>query len=505
MGVGERATRVGKARWLFAIALATFSLAWAGILNRGPFWFPDTSAYIRGADGAVVALTGHKSEWSDHVTVNAVHSSGADSSADPLPPMRTDRVPLAGRSIYYGMIIYLMLELGGPWGALFGQSLLVGAILILCSRPALRALFKNGDAPKTYLWHVVGAITLASALTSLSFYTMMLMPDVFAGLGIMILVTLTVFGQWTLRWEYVLLTLCCCAILAFHSANIAISIGVGVCALLLGLTKFGPGFRQLWIYPIVLLAAGLSVVVYSRGVEWALGERPISPPFLTARLLAAGPGGQFLYKHCPAYQGPLCRFRHILPQDSDTLLWSESATNGIFMVANKAEKTALARGDTLFFFDVAKAYPAEVIAVSSRAILQLMGSFGLKNFNYSVPNLERFTRKLPTDMRTSMVRSRAAQGEMPVAAWSVLTILSTVGSLMILGGVLTKAIRRHDELIVQLVLLTLAGLLTNAVVCGALSKPHERYQMRLVWVLPLVAGLATGTRLRSRHHKKERP
>jgi len=35
--------------------------------------------------------------------------------------------------------------------------------------------------------------------------------------------------------------------------------------------------------------------------------------------------------------------------------------------------------------------------------------------------------------------------------------------------------------------LVVLGVLTNALVCGALSTPYDRYQARVVWLLPLLA------------------
>jgi peptidoglycan/LPS O-acetylase OafA/YrhL len=48
--------------------------------------------------------------------------------------------------------------------------------------------------------------------------------------------------------------------------------------------------------------------------------------------------------------------------------------------------------------------------------------------------------------------------------------------------------RRHD--LAGLALFTLLALLGNSFICGALSNPHDRYQGRLVWIAPLVCGMA---------------
>ena len=39
----------------------------------------------------------------------------------------------------------------------------------------------------------------------------------------------------------------------------------------------------------------------------------------------------------------------------------------------------------------------------------------------------------------------------------------------------------------------LAGLALNAAICGALSGPKGRYEMRVIWILPLIAGAIAST------------
>ena len=36
---------------------------------------------------------------------------------------------------------------------------------------------------------------------------------------------------------------------------------------------------------------------------------------------------------------------------------------------------------------------------------------------------------------------------------------------------------------------TLLGWIANVAICGALSTPHERYNMRVIWLLPIAASV----------------
>lgn len=60
---------------------------------------------------------------------------------------------------------------------------------------------------------------------------------------------------------------------------------------------------------------------------------------------------------------------------------------------------------------------------------------------------------------------------------------------LVLGVV---AVRRGDRALVGFELLVLGTLVLNAIICGGLWVPHDRYGSRVVWLLPLGALLAAG-------------
>jgi len=84
--------------------------------------------------------------------------------------------------------------------------------------------------------------------------------------------------------------------------------------------------------------------------------------------------------------------------------------------------------------------------------------------------------------------------------FSALALVSTVGgTLFLVSRLLWRGRRREssDETASTLVPLVLAGLVINAAVCAALAAPLDRFQARVVWLLPLLAaGLAARAALR---------
>jgi hypothetical protein len=57
-----------------------------------------------------------------------------------------------------------------------------------------------------------------------------------------------------------------------------------------------------------------------------------------------------------------------------------------------------------------------------------------------------------------------------------------------------RAARSHDLRRLGLVVGVLVGVTANAFATGALSKPHLRYEARILWLMPLVAVLALPSR-----------
>src|SRR5271165_6043769 len=127
---------IGQASLLLFLALA---LLWPALYNGQPFFFHDTTAYVRGADAGFVKLTRHRTAWTwpdDQDTVSSGQvpdSRGATDTIDgqlasrleSLPRMNSlkEKVVMAGRSPYYGALLYLGEITGGFWASVFLQGL----------------------------------------------------------------------------------------------------------------------------------------------------------------------------------------------------------------------------------------------------------------------------------------------------------------------------------------------------------------------------------------------
>ncbi len=472
--------------------------AWPALLNGGPFIFPDTSHYIRAADAAVLSVTGHRSIWSDRLLKTApTGAPGPSATGEPSSPsrdvveggrtekqagkVRPARTVLTGRSIYYGAFLYAGLEGLGRYGPVFLQSAIAVATVAL------------------FLWGATGTLTprsrrrwfwfgmLGGLVTPLPFFVSRLMPEAFTGPMILAFLALILFRSQYSRLERAFLLLVAAASITFHISHILLILSVGGGALLLNLgRRNGWGIRFLLPTGLILFAAAAQML-FSAGVTRALGAPPTAPPFLSARLIADGPGYRYLKKHCVQREFLLCDYRDRMPQPSDTMLWSDNSRDGIFSTLDEDEKRQLGREDIRFYLAVMREYPADVLGSILWSTGEQALAFKLDHFNYIPEHREGARAHLPPEAFAWVEQSGAYRGTIPIKPTLMVTTAMTIVSLFLLAAV---SLSRRGRAVwrtpgASAALLILLAVIANVVICGGMSTPHGRYLMRIIWLLPL--------------------
>jgi hypothetical protein len=204
-----------------------------------------------------------------------------------------------------------------------------------------------------------------------------------------------------------------------------------------------------------------------------------------ARLIADGPGTDYLNEICPDRQQAflVCRFRKQLPVHSDTFLWGPRAP-GVFSTLSSHEKRLLAAEQGRFALAVFAHDPTAVIKSSAASFVSQLGSTKLSEFN----GMTVAPTKFPRPLREEFIATRAARGTMPVTFLSGLVAPLAIISLGVIAIYAWSAQRREGlDKALSATLIILLGLVINAFVCGAVSTPHDRYQTRVLWLLPFVA------------------
>ena len=462
---------------LAILIVATALMLWPALVNKGPFWFFDSSSYIRVADAAVVYVTGYQSGWSDRLEV-ARGQDVADSAAKDAAKVEPTRPVLLGRSIYYGFLIFLPILAFGPWGAIVLQAFISVALIAFC----LSLMNARREHGAGLLAVVLCFLALA---TPLPFYVCLLMPDVVAGLLILIMVTLLVTWKRSSKWQKLVLLASAAVMVTFHITILLMAIIIGAVGVLVSSTRWDM-LQKAGSFLGVVSIGILANLAFSLAIEQALKKPAISPPFLSARMTAAGPGMGFLKASCAAdsQSWELCSHLENLPQESDHFLWSRLPSRGVFQLADEEGQRRMAGQDKAFFIEVLLHDPIGVIGVSAVATLQQLVSFEFSIFNYARKHVDQIHDRYPPDAASVISQSRAAHGEMPttVTLWAVV-VVSVLSLVLLLAFALRDLNWRTERM--QFAGFVVMALFANAAMCGALSGPHGRYQMRIIWLLPV--------------------
>ena len=481
-----------KAAAVIAVALA---MLWPAFVNGEPFYMPDTPSYIRGADGAIHELTGVSTVWSDELQKR--FSAKVEPKADvrPAAPAQAvarkvpaePNVVLKGRSIYYGALLYAAQWLGHFWAMGLFQALLCTVAIALTIQQVGRAMGRE-TTPATLL----AAGLAMAALTPAGYFASYLLPDVFGALGLLAFGNLLFFWNCSrpvvrLFW-FALLT----AAVLFHASNILLIASLSVIVALGLFVKLPASKTGFAAVGVALLIALLGQLAFAWGVKHATGASPIRPPFLAARIIDDGPGYEYLKEHCPEARLIYCRVLGFRTRDSATLLWSADPKEGVFQALPPAEQRLATAQQNGFVANVIKERPLEVLGSSTMAFLKQLTFFQLESFNYTRANNSYFRDKLPEPFLDHAKQSKAYHRSMPVRFVEWATILSVIAAVAAVALAVRGSLRREKKLtaVTSFLLLLTSGVLVNAAICGALSTPRGRYQMRLIWVLPLAA-LAT--------------
>jgi hypothetical protein len=462
-------TRVGTCTALLLLLL------WPAIYNGQPLFSPDTGAYIRGFDAGVVWLTGRTTAWTTWASeLRARRDAAHDPISEETTSFQSPAFVIAGRSVSYGGLLYFGEVLGGLWASVALQAAATLAALAL----TLRHL-------KLFSWPTFAftAVTLGFA-SSLPFFTSFLLPDIFAALALLAAANLLALGHRLARWEQAFWISILAAAVVFHPSHLAIVVALLIAAIVARVLS--KNVSRVGIVALTL-AAGIgfaSESVFALVVQKLLGVPVDRPPVVVARIVADGPGASYLSKKCPQAGLVACEFVDRLTSNSDAFLWNTSPATGIYAPAPVEKRRELGNEQLRFAAAVLGYDPVGQIIAWLNDGFQQLRMAGISEF---APAAKQAFPSLPRVHAQRMERSALWTRDFPIHLFSAMTIFATMLSLVFVWVNLIPRwnVVAADQKIFCFVILL--GELLNALICGALSGPHERYQGRLTWLLPLVA------------------
>jgi hypothetical protein len=427
-----------NAHWAGAITIGLVVLLYPALYNGFPLVFYDTGGYI-----------------------------GAAFEAELIP----------GRSSTYGYFLRFFELVLAYWPALVIQAGMVLWLVYLIAR--IHGLPSRPSA----LTVMVSALALG---TGLPWFAAQLMPDVWAPVLIMALYLLSFQAGQLTRWEYRLLGGSVIFAMASHMSHVAL--GIGLIVVMVGMALV---CRRLSIPRSLLPRVLLPTLMVAFGIiagplvnSLVIGQfrfTPGSETFVFGRLIQDGIVTRFLADRCPSAEYRLCRYRNHLPTTANDWIWGiDSPFREIGGWDGGASEMARITWGSL------KAYPAHHLFSALRATYrQLVTVATGDGIEPELWDVRGALEKHRPHLLQGFDGARQQRAGFSFQALNQVHVPILLGTLAGSLALLIWCVRVRNIEVTLLLGFVLLALVENAIICGALSNPHDRYQSRVGWLAML--------------------
>ena len=401
------------------------------------------------------------------------------------------------RPLTYGIFLVPFANPITLWLLPVVQGLLLAGAVDVALRAALVSL--SGRS-------LIGLIAGLSSVTSLSWFSGQIMPDIFTPI-VILLSFVVVWAPLSTKRMLWLLALLSFAI-ATHLSHLPLY-GVLLFAGLGARLATEPGVRS-WRRGCRLalraggpLAVAVVIVIAPNYVfhRQAVLSRS-SSIFALAHLVEFGAAQRYLERVCPVRRYALCAERTKLRADTDWFLWSATGPRA-------RSEPAMARGDSTFLREarvivagtLRQEWPA-VLARSLRATAEQLVMFGIHRGEHSFSaEVASAMERLGPGAARAYRASRQVNRGLPISAATRLHYASVGGALLALLWCLPRMGGPQERPFRILVATVFLGVVANAGILANLSTVHPRYESRVIWLVVLVGGVAA-LRLRGLHRTR---
>ena len=499
----DRTGVAGRATSVLAGIASILVLMWPALVNGGPFYFSDTSSYVRAGDVAarMVFGPGARTIWTRESDSGSAVSPSTPAGSPPAASAATGQAGLvqargnepergyimSGRSPFFGVILWLSWVASRFWLFILVQAVCAYVLIVL----GLRAF--GYDRPGVRL----GVAAALSVLTPLAIYDGVLLADGLSGFGIAAFLLLGSPTARLSRLETIFLILLLIVSIISHLTHlvmVASMTAVLAFCLWRGWVDRVAARRGIAVGVATTLIGVVSVMATSFTVERHYGRPPVLVPLITARFVADGPGRDFIASGCGGRDFAVCKIRQNGWTSSTDFLWSRDRAIGGFLTESVETRRLMSEQDKAFALAVAKAYP---IRTALFAVWNTLLQIG--DVRSQILTGRCFARpacvgdQFPPEIVQTTARTLSGQGLWPMRAANVVIYAAAVGAIAVLAVLLPGLRRRDPAMARQLALwvaLVVVAMLVNGFLGGAISEPQSRYQARMAWLIPFLAALA---------------
>lgn len=463
--------------WLRTLIITTF-LIWPLLIFGQPAYFYDSVGYYQGGKTGVEFVENklHIGSKSLPATV-AANAQNAEAAGSAPAPARHGSTKVA-RSIIYSVMGYLLSWPGASMAMLAVAQAMFSAVVASVMLAAFGLVSRK--------MAVAVGLVLAFA-TPAAFVSMFIMPDIYAGIIVGVTALLVAYHRrmtLPIKGALILIGALSVAVHTSHPPLAAVMCAVGGLWVLLDKREnFSSKFVSMFIMGLPLVV-GIGMLLLSGLIGF--GEMSVAPkrfPLTLARAIDNGPGRWYLDKECPVRHYTVCElFNNKMPDTNGKFLWGPE---GVVMRATPEQMDKIRAEESEIVWRSTLAYPQVQINQMIRSIPAQIVAIGMSEI--------RFQRQVVPDGKGSVRMVTVSQDRDPaVDAVEMATYITTALSLLIILLSFKTMTRAHRGMLLVIV----TGLLTNAIICAVFSAVSDRYQSRIIWLIPLFALCLLRTRVK---------
>jgi hypothetical protein len=435
---------------VIAVLVGAFVMTWPALYNRYPLLYPDSMSYLQ--DGPLVARA------------LFLHKFSNDYGA---------------RSFIYCLgILPLHLNVT-PWPIVPINALLTAYVLWLTVRSIL---------PKKTVIRYLALVLPLSIFTGLSWSVAWIMPDILGPALYLSIYLIVVAPESLSRAERRIVVLIAWWSAASHITHLLLA--AGICMFLAFLLLF----RRLRAHLHLRAVGAIAMIVITAAashiaLHWYLYGKPSlngkGPPFLLARVIADGPGRWYLQQRCGDVHFEVCTHVHDLPHYVGDFLWRD---DGIWLSSSGAQRERMQAEEAAIVVGTLREYPRKEFMIAAGHFWEQLHTFGLSDYDPNPWILQMADTVMPVN-RSRYLQTRQAKETLneeffaSVQNWTVIASLVVIASWFLF-------VRHWSRRLLGLTAIIVIVVIANAAVTGILSNVEDRYQARVIWLLPLLAGLS---------------
>lgn len=380
--------------------------------------------------------------------------------------------PIIWRIMTYGMLCTVARLFNSPWAMVVLQSLLTAYVLH-------EAVYAFVGRWRKLVFLVVG-VTLA-LFTGLPWVASQVLADVFAGTMVLGVAALT-FGEGLSKWRRRALGVVTAVGVAVHMSHVAVAAGLWL--VVLAIWILSKGLRRMPRPRVTVASAALlGGIALVPATHYAVtGEAYFSRSGQVLQLalfIQTGVAKKYLDEVCPnGAQLRMCEYKDELPYTADEFLWGPSPFDDLGgWVALHDEAGTIVKG-AIRTFPLDVALSAMDSTVEQLDLIATGEDLVPMTWHFVKTQLKHF----PREFRQFRFAKQQRRPGLDFDLINAYQIPIAQAAELVTVAVLLFAWRRRDRSSTGLAIIVLAALLGNAIVCGALSNPHDRYQNRIVWL-----------------------